>query len=127
MTSNNDFDLQDRIVRQLEMEQNALSPAITLRLDRTRRQAQTDSATTQRTLNPWPWLATAGSVSLALLLIIELSQPSVVPPPDSLDLDLLTLSEFDLLDQDPEFMLWLAEQEEDLLNEAPSLTTGESS
>lgn len=127
MTSNNDFEIQDRIVRQLEAEQHRLNPAITMRLDRARRQAQVDQTTTQRVLKPWPWLAAAGSASLALVLIIQLTQPDVTPAPDSLDLDLLTLSEFDLLDQDPDFMLWLAEQEEEAFIEDTGLPSGGSS
>lgn len=114
MTSTKDAEIKDRIVRQLETERSDLDPAIAMRLDRARHQAMAETTGTEKPFRPWPWLATAGAASLAVLVVIQLNQPTATLPPDTLDLDLLTRAEFDLLDQDPEFMLWLAEQAVDL-------------
>lgn len=127
MTNEKDVEMQDRIVRQLEAEQNHLSPAVTMRLDRARRQILAGETGSEKKRSPWPWLATAGTASLAaVLIVVHLNQASVTPP-DSLDLDLLTLSEFDLLDQDPEFMVWLADQDADLPIEDSDPAPGGSS
>ena len=127
MTNEKDIEMQNRIVRQLETEQNNLNPAITMRLDHARRQVIVGETRQEKKRSLWPWLATAGTASLALLIVIQLNQANVTPPPDSLDLDLLTLSEFDLLDQDPEFMVWLADQEADLPIEDSDVPPGGSS
>ncbi|MEM1079955.1 MAG: hypothetical protein AAGH65_00085 [Pseudomonadota bacterium] len=126
-TPDQDPRLQAKIVEQLEAERSRLDPMLNQQLDRIRRQAQATDEPSARPLSPWPWLATAATISLAVIVAIGLNQPGAIEPPASLDLDVLTMTEFELLDQDPAFMAWLAEQDTVAAGEASNAGAGGSS
>ncbi len=111
-----DAALERRIITHLDFRQETLTAETQLKLDRARRQALAGNRGSNRTWQAWPWLATASAACLALFLLVSPNQSDVLNPPETTDLDLLTMSEFDLLDQDPDFMAWLAEQDADLLD-----------
>ena len=126
MTTHKSTPIEQQIVRQLEAEREVLQPNIQMQLDRARRHALNDEPARQSKLKPWPWLATAGVASLATVMMIQLVPSPMQQPPASLDLDLLTMTEFDLFDQEPDFMVWLAEQSIEASADAAAASNGES-
>jgi Protein of unknown function (DUF3619) len=112
-------DLADDIKRQLDTEADHLDPSITHRLDAARRQALA-SATEQENPTGWWKMAYAPALAAGLAIAVfmgvinntaDTTQPEMAANPLQSDFEVvLTNEDFELMEEDLEFYLWLEEE-----------------